>query len=101
MIDNINIPYINISLKFPRYIDMIWFGHSVVCPSIYVSDYPFGIFKHLAIVLSVILFTTYDYSFGIDNINIPYINISLKFPRYIDMIWFLWYKMHAFNKGVM
>jgi uncharacterized membrane protein len=35
---------------------MLSFGHCIVCPSIYASDYLFGIFKQLVIVLSVLLF---------------------------------------------
>jgi len=35
----------------------------------------------------------------IDDINIQYINISLKFPWYIEMNWLLWYKIQALYKG--
>jgi hypothetical protein len=35
----------------------------------------------------------------IDDINIQYINISFKFPCYIEMNWLLWYKIQALYKG--
>jgi hypothetical protein len=40
----------------PLIISLVSFGHCIVCPSIYASDYLFGNFKLLVIVLSVLLF---------------------------------------------
>ena len=74
----------------PYSIDGFWlfcwyfqaFGHCVVCPSsIYVSDYPFGIFKLLAIIY-VLRCTASDYSFS----NFKHLVIVLSVLPFIFLI---------------